>query len=57
MAVKVKGEMADPRAGAALPFCPFSVVGHTVGHTFGHTLASRIIPLTIHFGREKWRFS
>ena len=56
MAVKVKGEMADPRAGAALPFCPFSVVGHTVGHTFGHTLASRIIPLTIHFGREKWRF-
>ena len=56
MAVKVKGEMADPRAGAALPFCPFFVVGVTIGVTIGVTLFVRIIPLTIHFGREKWRF-
>ena len=56
MAVKAKGKTADPRAGTALPFCPFFVVGHTVGHTLGHTFISRIIPLTIHFGHEKWRF-
>ena len=34
MAVKVKGEMADPRAGAALPFCLFFVVGVSVGVSF-----------------------
>jgi hypothetical protein len=56
MAVKVKGKKADPRAGTALPFCLFFVVGWTVGWTFGWTFILRIIPLTIHFGHEKWRF-
>lgn len=56
MAVKVKGKTANPMAGTALPFCPFFVVGVLVGVSVGVSFSVRIIPLTIHFGHEKWRF-